>query len=109
MKTISLLTMVFLPATAIAVSFSSTLCHAYVLTGQTIIGPFVKLDADDRHLVMAPQFYLFWAVSAPVTILVVLMWVVWLQRTEIANYLEQRRKLADRKARESKESCRHMA
>jgi hypothetical protein len=41
---------------------------------------------------MAPQFHIFWAVSAPVTILVLVVWIVWLQRVEIANFLARRRK-----------------
>ncbi|KAI1667980.1 hypothetical protein Ptr902_09901 [Pyrenophora tritici-repentis] len=71
MKSISLLTMIFLPATAIA----------------TVISPFIDLDADKTRLVMAPQFYVFWAVSAPVTIAVVIAWIMWLQRAEIARFI----------------------
>jgi len=64
----------------------------------------VKLDDNDRSFIMAPQSYLFWAVSAPVTILILITWIMWLQRTEIANYLERRRNLAEQKAHENKES-----
>ncbi|EFQ89187.1 hypothetical protein PTT_14651 [Pyrenophora teres f. teres 0-1] len=71
MKSISLLTMIFLPATAIA----------------TVISPFIDLDADKTRLVMAPQFYVFWAVSAPVTIAVIIAWIMWLQRAEIARFI----------------------
>jgi hypothetical protein len=45
---------------------------------------------------MAPQFHIFWAVSAPVTILVLVVWIVWLQRVDIANFLARRRKDANR-------------
>lgn len=83
----------------------------HILTDQTIIGPFVKTSVDEKRLVMAPQFYVFWAVSAPVTILVLITWILWLQRAEIAKLIEKRRerKVVDERAREGKESSRYVA
>lgn len=40
---------------------------------------------------MAPQFYVFWAVSAPVTVVVVILWIAWLQRAEIARIVYRNR------------------
>ncbi|RYN25189.1 hypothetical protein AA0114_g12719 [Alternaria tenuissima] len=71
MKSIALLTMIFLPATAIA----------------TVISPFINLDADEKRLIMAPQFRIFWVISAPVTVAVVIFWIAWLQRAEIARFV----------------------
>jgi hypothetical protein len=60
---------------------------------------------------MAPQFYIFWAVSAPVTILVLIVWSLWLQRAEIAKFFERRRekRLADQKASGSRKSSHYTA
>lgn len=69
----------------------------------------MKTSVDEKSLVMAPQFYIFWAVAAPVTILVVITWIVWLQRAEIAKFLERPRALVNQKTREGKESSRYMA
>ncbi|KAK3989972.1 hypothetical protein QBC44DRAFT_290037 [Cladorrhinum sp. PSN332] len=80
MKSLSLLTMVFLPATAIA----------------TIMAPFTKISDDDMVKVTS-QFWVFWAAAGPITLLVVMMWVCWIQRAEIQNSLatkvEQLRKI----------------
>lgn len=64
LKSISLLTMIFLPATAIA----------------TIISPFVNNSAQD-NIVM--NFRLFWAIAGPITLCVVLLWFLWAGRTQI--------------------------
>ncbi|KAI5924314.1 hypothetical protein F4810DRAFT_664866 [Camillea tinctor] len=66
MKSIALLTMVFLPATAIA----------------TIMAPFVKITDDDK-IVISGQFWQFWAVAVPVTLFVLTLWALWTQRREI--------------------------
>jgi len=44
-------------------------------------------DGDEKSLTMAPQFYIFWAVSVPVTLLVLITWVWWSQRVEIAKFI----------------------
>jgi hypothetical protein len=44
-------------------------------------------DGDGKSLIMAPQFYVFWAVSVPVTLLVLVMWILWSQREEIATFV----------------------
>ncbi|KAK4180620.1 hypothetical protein QBC36DRAFT_286429 [Triangularia setosa] len=66
MKSIALLTMVFLPATAIA----------------TIMAPFTKISDDDKLQVTA-QFWVFWSVAGPVTLAVLLLWGLWTQRTMV--------------------------
>lgn len=53
---------------------------------------------------MAPQFYIFWAVSVPVTILVLIMWIVWSQRVEIAKFVAERRKVEEKKSDGIKEA-----
>lgn len=60
LKSISVLTMVFLPATAVA----------------TIASPFFRMNDDDT-IHMSSQFGLFWAVAIPVTVIVIFSWMVW--------------------------------
>ena len=67
MKSLSLLTMVFLPATAIA----------------SVMAPFVVVDQDGSGWRMAPRFWILWVVAAPVTLIVLVMWLIWIQRIEV--------------------------
>ncbi|KAK0748447.1 hypothetical protein B0T21DRAFT_356563 [Apiosordaria backusii] len=71
MKSIALLTMIFLPATAIA----------------TIMAPFTKISDDDKLQVTA-QFWVFWATAGPVTFVVLALWALWTQRTEVSTVMK---------------------
>ncbi|KAK4167195.1 hypothetical protein QBC43DRAFT_204488 [Cladorrhinum sp. PSN259] len=70
MKSLSLLTMVFLPATAIA----------------TIMAPFTKISDNDQVKV-TNQFWVFWAAAGPVTLVVIITWILWIQRAEVQKTL----------------------
>ncbi|GAB1310630.1 Magnesium transport protein CorA [Madurella fahalii] len=67
MKSISLLTMVFLPGTAIA----------------TVMAPFTRIS-DTDGVELTHQFWVFWAVAAPMTAFVLILWMCWIQRSELA-------------------------
>ncbi|KXX79419.1 hypothetical protein MMYC01_203522 [Madurella mycetomatis] len=67
MKSISLLTMVFLPGTAIA----------------TIMAPFTRIS-DNDSVELTHQFWVFWAIAGPITAFVLALWVCWIQRNELA-------------------------
>ncbi|KAK4462946.1 hypothetical protein QBC42DRAFT_72965 [Cladorrhinum samala] len=72
MKSLSLLTMVFLPATAVA----------------TIMAPFTKISDDDDTLrIITGQFWKFWAVAGPITLVVLIAWVCWIQRIYVRKAL----------------------
>jgi hypothetical protein len=70
MKSIALLTMVFLPATAIA----------------TVMAPFIKIT-DDNEMLVTNHFWIFWAIAGPVTFLVVVLWVLWIRRSDLPRLL----------------------
>lgn len=89
LKSISLLTMVFLPATAIAVSEASALA-SLLITSKTVMAPFITISSDNK-VVMTSQFWIFWAVAGPVTLLVIVLWVSWIQRSEIMTALVNKR------------------
>jgi hypothetical protein len=72
MKSLSLLTMVFLPATAIA----------------SVMAPFVVVAKDGSGWRMAGQFWTLWVVAAPVTLLVLITWFCWIQRVQVRKRME---------------------
>ena len=80
MKSIALLTMIFLPATAIA----------------TVISPFISITSSNT-IEMTGQFWIFWAIAGPTTLIVVVTWILWIQRSEVARLLKRwnSRKLKD--------------
>lgn len=59
-----------------------------------MIAPFTILTTDD-HLSVASQFGIFWAITVPVTALVLLVWVVWTQRDWIIERLGLERIVAE--------------
>ncbi|MCJ1243175.1 hypothetical protein MMC30_000372 [Trapelia coarctata] len=63
MKTIAVLTIVFLPGTFVAALFSM---------------PMFNWQADSTTAVVSPRFWVYWAITAPLTIVVVLIWFIWI-------------------------------
>jgi hypothetical protein len=55
---------------------------------QTVISPFLTLS-DDNKFEMKSQFRAFWAVAGPITVFVVLLWVLWIERTAIRKKVER--------------------
>ncbi|KAK0671005.1 hypothetical protein QBC41DRAFT_63488 [Cercophora samala] len=74
MKSIALLTMVFLPGTAIA----------------TVMAPFTRISDEDDKLQLSAHFWVFWAVAGPVTLAVLAIWGIWIQRNEVNKALKNR-------------------
>ncbi|PNP60642.1 hypothetical protein FNYG_14626 [Fusarium nygamai] len=66
MKAIGLLTMVFLPATFIATLFAM---------------PIFQWNAEPGTSVVSDRFWVYWAVTLPLTAIVVLVWLAWLRLT----------------------------
>lgn len=71
MGAISVLTMLFLPSTAIATIFS--------------MGPFF----GEGSLHFSDDFWIFLAVAIPFTVITMIVWAFWTQQTEIAEFLHQ--------------------
>lgn len=80
MTTIGLVTLIFLPLTTVSVSptfaasaRSST--NSDRLIGQTIFGSqFFGLSNEDSSLTVSKDFWIFWLISMPVTVVVVGAW-----------------------------------
>ncbi|MCJ1246450.1 hypothetical protein MMC30_003657 [Trapelia coarctata] len=77
MKSIALLTMIFLPSTALATIFS--------------MSSFFTLDTESSRLLVSSDFWIFWAIAIPLTALVIIIWTLWIQRTEVMNIWKRRK------------------
>jgi hypothetical protein len=53
------------------------------------MSPFISITADDSHMSVSSQFSVFWAVAGPITVLVLLAWLLWLQRVEVMKKLQE--------------------
>ncbi|KAJ6020839.1 hypothetical protein N7540_006343 [Penicillium herquei] len=77
MKNIAILTMVFLPCTAATPqSFFST--------------PFFYLENDSNLLEISPHFWILWAITIPLTVVTILVFVLWSERRLLANFINRR-------------------
>ncbi|KAI9729750.1 MAG: hypothetical protein M1834_006701 [Cirrosporium novae-zelandiae] len=82
MKTIAIVTMVFLPGTFMASLFAM---------------PFFNWDARPGKAVLGDRFWIYWAVTVPLTLVTILSWVVW------SIWKERMEAKKDKKAEEEEE------
>lgn len=48
------------------------------------MAPFTKIsDDDDKLRLITGQFWIFWAVAGPITLVVLITWACWIQRVEV--------------------------
>ncbi|KAF2433802.1 hypothetical protein EJ08DRAFT_583063, partial [Tothia fuscella] len=66
MKTVALLTIAFLPGTFVAALFSTGLFK-------------FKLPSDNQ--ILSPQFWVYWAITIPLTVIVFVFWKIWFMIT----------------------------
>jgi hypothetical protein len=81
MKGIALLTMTFLPSTALATIFS--------------ISAFFSQTPDNTHLIVSSEFWIFWALAGPITIPVLISYFTWVQWAEIRRWWRGKPKQQD--------------
>lgn len=62
MKTIAAVTVVFLPGTFVAAFFAMPLFH---------------WNVDSSSAIMSEYFWIYWAVTVPLTIVTVIVWIIW--------------------------------
>ncbi|KAH0547935.1 hypothetical protein GP486_008324 [Trichoglossum hirsutum] len=68
MKSIAILTMVFLPGTAVATLFS--------------VSTFFSTSPRSPHLTVSSSFWIYWVVTVPLTLVVLIIWRLWMKRAE---------------------------
>jgi uncharacterized membrane protein len=82
MKTIAVLTLVFLPATAMAVSYpSDNRCN--VLTSQSIFSmSMFNWQAQDGGTVVSSKIWIYVVVAVVLTCVVLIIWILWFNWTQ---------------------------
>ena len=86
MKAIAILTMIFLPSTALAVRLSCLQCFIGLVSTdghKTIfsMSSFFEVD-DDGNLKVLPNFWVFWAISVPITLGVLSSYYLWIRHID---------------------------
>ena len=88
MKTLSLLGAIFLPATYLASIFSMTFFNfndnntPVIIYGDNVTGQVGADDGDSHQQVVAPTLWIYFAISIPLTMFIVLFWRYWDKRRE---------------------------
>jgi flagellar biosynthesis/type III secretory pathway M-ring protein FliF/YscJ len=84
MKSLALLTMVFLHGTAIAVRAYNRLVTVTDIEQSFFAMPFFNETVDvtgNASLETRPQFWIYWVVTIPLTLSVLGLWIIWLRIT----------------------------
>lgn len=84
MKSLALLTMVFLPGTAVAVRVYNLVVAVTDIEQSFFAMPFFNETVDvtgNAFLETRPQFWIYWVVIIPLTLSVLGLWIIWLRIT----------------------------
>ena len=73
MKTLALVTVVFLPGTFVAAFFAV---------------PIFQWDAGVGEQIISRRFWIYWAVTLPLTLMTIIPWVLWTRRKNAAHRLQ---------------------
>jgi hypothetical protein len=89
MKVLAVVTMVFLPGTFVAVSTifvsppnfeGARMASALLKSLQSFFAiPMFNWDATEGEKVVENRFYIYWAVTIPLTIVVLAVWAIWVR------------------------------
>jgi len=80
MKTLAAVTVAFLPATFVASFFAM---------------PLFDWDVDPGGTVFEPRFYIYWAVTAPLTVITMIIWLSWTYRQTLLHRYEDKKQRDD--------------
>lgn len=87
MATIAFVTLVFLPITTVSVRAPTTARNSLLTRAQTIFGSqFFNVADDNSAIEVSKDFWIFWVVSIPLTLIVLLGWTLWRKRGLVANH-----------------------
>ena len=78
MKTLAAVTVVFLPGTLVASLFSMSM-----------------FDWQSQEDVLSPRFWIYWAVTLPLTLSTVGIWLAWTYRRAVLSRSEDRKAVKD--------------
>lgn len=90
MKSIALLTMVFFPATFLSVCSVSLIEFGAALTQSQALFSTTFFTFGDSGWKASPKLWVYWAIAAPVTILVVIVYVLWVSYSRLLEFVKKR-------------------
>jgi len=76
MKTLAAVTVVFLPGTFVASFFAM---------------PLFNWDADRNSAILKGRFWIYWAVSIPLTLVTIIIWLSWTHRQTLLHRAQDRK------------------
>jgi hypothetical protein len=79
MKTIAILTMMFLPGAYVAASLNSTRSSNMSINEvQTLFSMnMFNWQAENDENILSAYFWVYWVITIPITVLVLLIWMAW--------------------------------
>jgi hypothetical protein len=86
-KSIALLTMVFLPATFFSVCIVTLIIFGAALTQLQALFSTTFFTFGENGWKASHRFWIYWVITVPVTIVVVAVWNIWLAYNRLRNIL----------------------
>jgi len=90
MKSIALLTMVFLPATFFSVCIVTLVIFSAALTQLQAFFSTTFFNFGENEWMASDRLWIYWAITVPATIVVVIAWYLWLVHSRVQNFLKTR-------------------
>ena len=87
MKSIALLTMVFLPATFCSVCIVTLIIFGAALTQLQALFSTAFFTFGENGWKASDRFWIYWVITVPVTIVVVIVWNIWLAYSRLRNIM----------------------
>jgi hypothetical protein len=87
-KSIALLTMVFLPATFFSVCIVTLIICGAALTQLQALFSTTFFTFGENGWMVSHRFWIYWAITVPVTIVVVVVWSIWLAYSRLRSILK---------------------
>jgi hypothetical protein len=87
MKSIALLTMVFLPATFLSVCIATLIIFGAALTQLQAFFSTTFFTFGVNGWEASNRLWIYWVITVPTTIVVVIVWNIWLKYSRLRNFL----------------------
>src|SRR5271156_1942463 len=90
MRSIALLTMVFLPGTFLSVCIVTLIIFGAALTQLQALFSTTFFTFSENGWQTSHRFWIYWVITVPVTIVVLVLWNIWLAHGQIRKILRTR-------------------
>lgn len=88
MKSIALLTMVFLPATFFSVCIVTLIIFSAALTQLQAFFSTTFFSFGEKGWKASDRLWIYWVITVPATVVVVIAWNLWLAHSRVQNFLK---------------------